>query len=87
MDTDAANSGLFSATGDTSTIKNLKLKNSYFKGPNVVGSIAGKPNGTFKNIYSDAIVEGTGDIATAMKEAEDLTKKEWLNDYNSNLKK
>lgn len=34
-----------------------------------------------------AIVEGNGDIAKAMKEAEDLTKEEWLNDYNSNLKK
>ena len=34
-----------------------------------------------------AIVEGSGDIAEAMKKAEDLTKEEWLNDYNSNLKK
>ncbi len=31
------------------------------------------------------IVEGTGDITEGMLEAEELTKKEWLDDYNANL--
>ena len=33
------------------------------------------------------IIEGSGDVTQGMKEAEDLTKKEWLNDYNKNLNK
>ena len=57
MDTDAANSGLFSATGETSIIKNLKLKNSYFKSEATdLGSIAGQGRGAFDTVYSDAIV-------------------------------
>ncbi|MBQ9392759.1 MAG: hypothetical protein IJU18_02035, partial [Oscillospiraceae bacterium] len=48
--------GLFGATKDA-TVKNLKLKNSYIASTDQwVGSIVGRGNGTFTNIYSDATV-------------------------------
>ena len=34
-----------------------------------------------------AIVTGTDSIEKGLQEAEDLTKNEWLNDYNANLNK
>ena len=54
-------SGLFTETSFKSTVKNLRLENSYIKGNgNFVGSIAGRGNGTFDTIYTNAIVESTG---------------------------
>ena len=51
-------SGLFGAV-QGATIKDLKLKNSYFNSPEQwIGSIVGRGYGTFTNIYSDAIVKG-----------------------------
>lgn len=55
--------GLFTETKDGAVVKNFSLKNSYICANLVVGSIAGKPRGTFENIYSDAIVESTGQFA------------------------
>ena len=57
--------GLFSATAAGSTVKNLRLTNSYFKstvtgGQSEFGSIVGDAIGTFSNIYSNAIVVGSG---------------------------
>lgn len=40
---------------------------------------------TYISAKLPAIVEGIGDIEAGMKEAESLTKKEWLDDYNKNL--
>ena len=49
--------GLFGATAGEATIKNLRLENSYVYGAGYfVGSIAGRGNGTFKSVYSDATV-------------------------------
>ena len=57
--------GLFSATAAGSTVKNLRLTNSYFKstvtgGQSEFGSIVGDAIGTFSNIYSNAIIVGSG---------------------------
>ena len=56
--------GLFSQTGTASTVKNLKIKNSYMEststGMALLGSVAGRGNGTFDTIYSDAILASTG---------------------------
>ena len=57
--------GLFSATAEGSTVKNLRLTNSYFKstvtgGQSEFGSIVGDAIGTFTNIYSNAIIVGSG---------------------------
>ena len=50
--------GLFYWTGESTTIKNLRLENSYIYSANHnVGSIAGYGGGTYDNIYSNAIVE------------------------------
>ena len=60
-------SGLFAATGSTATVKNLKLKNSYFKstfaGYSYFGSVVGSGQGTIDSVYSDAIVAVNGDAA------------------------
>ena len=59
--TDIRYNGLFAGTASTATIKNLKLKNSYFKstfdGYAYFGSVVGEGKGTFDTIYSSAIVE------------------------------
>ena len=62
--------GLFRATAKDSTVKNLRIENSYFEctGKNIkdeyvsslVGSVAGRAKGTFDTIYSNAIVKGVG---------------------------
>ena len=56
--------GLFSQTGTTSTVKNLKITNSYMEststGMALLGSFAGRGNGTFDTIYSDAILASCG---------------------------
>jgi len=60
VNTTVANSGLFGATGTNSVIRNLKIKNSYFKSTSSdLGSIAGQGRGEFNSIYSEAIVEGS----------------------------
>jgi len=49
--------GLFGATTGDASIKNLRLENSYIYGAGYfVGSIAGRGNGTFESVYSDATV-------------------------------
>lgn len=55
--TDESYVGLFSATGNTATVKNLKLEDSYIKTSGTdCGSIAGRGNGNFETIYSNATV-------------------------------
>lgn len=51
--------GLFATTEVGSTVKNLRLKNSYFEqvGTGYVGSVIGDCRGTVNNVYSDAIVK------------------------------
>ena len=53
--------GLFGYAQANSSIRNLKLTDSYFSSANTrTGSIAGRVNtGTLSNVYSNAIVEGT----------------------------
>ena len=52
--------GLFAATANTATVKNLKLTNSYFTSESYgLGSIAGRGEGIFDTVYSDAIVDGS----------------------------
>ena len=63
-DSELQYTGLFGRTAPESTVKNLRLVNSYFndsvsKHP-LIGSIAGRGNGTFDTIYSDAIISCTG---------------------------
>lgn len=48
--------GLFGRVHPNGTVCDLKLENSYFDGVSQVGSIAGRGDGTFSNVYSDAIV-------------------------------
>ena len=60
LNADVTNSGLFSVTGHTSTVKNLKLTNSYFTSTEAaLGSVAGQGRGLFDTVYSDAIVTGS----------------------------
>lgn len=64
LKTDTMYSGLFGATTDEATIKNLRLINSYFETSAMsFGSIAGRGRGTFDTIYSNAIVvSSTGNV-------------------------
>ena len=62
---DGKNVGLFSETTAESVVKNLSIKNTYFAnmestGLVHIGSVAGQGGGTFDTIYSDAILESTG---------------------------
>ena len=51
--------GLFSAVGESGTVKNLILTNSYFTSSVAdLGSIVGIVRGTVDTIYTDAIVKG-----------------------------
>lgn len=60
LKTDEQYSGLFSVTSEKAVVKNFSLKNSYFESShNSFGSIAGRGQGTFDTIYSDAIVVGS----------------------------
>lgn len=56
--------GLFGATGDTSNVKNLEIKTSYFETTNTantwVGSVAGVGYGTFEKIKSSATMVCNG---------------------------
>jgi len=57
--------GLFANTKMSSTIKNVKVLNSYFEveGLGAVGSIVSNGSGTFEQLYSDAIVTTDGQNA------------------------
>lgn len=53
--------GMFGGTVASAVIRNFSLRNSYFKSTKGrIGSIAGRGIGTFDTIYSDAIIEATG---------------------------
>ena len=55
--------GLFKNTVSGSTIKNLKLVNSYINSnKNIVGSIVGSCGGNLTNVYSSATIETTNDF-------------------------
>lgn len=58
--------GLFKETTLMSTVKNFRLTNSYYCNTTtdnaIMGSIAGRGNGTYENIYSDAIILSHGNI-------------------------
>jgi len=60
LKTELQGRGLFGTTTPTTVIKNLRLTNSYFEGihkkATQIGSIAGKGQGTFDTLYSDAII-------------------------------
>ena len=65
LKTDQAYSGLFSTTTKESTVKNLKLTNSYFESTikedmAAHGSVAGQMGGILDTVYSDSIVVGYG---------------------------
>lgn len=52
------NAALFAQTGETATVKNLYLKDSFFTATTArVASVAGTGAGKFYNIYSNAVVE------------------------------
>jgi len=50
--------GLFTGTTETTVIKNLSIKNSYFRGNSSkgTGALVGTGAGTFKGIYTEAII-------------------------------
>lgn len=50
--------GLFAKTAETAVVQNFKLRNTYFEtnAEYGLGAVASRGNGTFKNIYSDAIL-------------------------------
>ncbi|MBQ8804036.1 MAG: hypothetical protein IJZ53_10400 [Tyzzerella sp.] len=54
--------GLFTDTKKSSVIRDFQLVNSYFKNGNDkgTGSIIGFGGGTLESVYSDAIIEGSG---------------------------
>ena len=51
--------GLFGYAAHGSLIKNTKLVNSCIRGTAYVGSFAGKSQGSFENLYSNAYIEST----------------------------
>ncbi|MBQ9393528.1 MAG: hypothetical protein IJU18_06020 [Oscillospiraceae bacterium] len=56
------NLGLFSDTGTSCVVKDLKILNSYFRvnGNFAIGSVSAGGSGTFSGIYSNAIMESNG---------------------------
>ena len=56
MNTTSNIAGLFGVVSGA-TVENVKLVNSYMEAKNNAGSIAGKGNGTFTSIYSDATIK------------------------------
>ena len=65
LKTDEKYSGLFAKTTNESTIKNLRLTNSYFENTieeefAAFGSVVGQMGGVLNTVYSDAIVVGKG---------------------------
>ena len=79
VNTSTTNAGMFAVTANTSTVKNLKLVNSYFysDADNArLGSVVGNLGGTLDTVYSSAIVEGTMDqIGGLVGVSNDLTNK------------
>jgi len=67
LDTVESYSGLFGKIGEHGSIKNFKLKDSYFlntgTSSNVIGSVAGELAGTMENVYSNATVISHGNMA------------------------
>lgn len=55
--------GLFGVTNTSCQIQDIHLKESYFSAKKQLGSIAGRGNGTFSNIYSNATVVSTEGIS------------------------
>ena len=53
--------GLFKQVNANGSVYNLKLVNSYIRGTYCVGTIAGHGGGNLSRIYSNAIVENTGE--------------------------
>ena len=51
--------GLFGVMAQGSTVKNLRLTNSYIKGGTMVGSIVGRSLGNVDSVYSNATVVST----------------------------
>ena len=65
LKTDKTYAGFFSKTTKESTVKNFKIKNSYFENTikdkmAAFGSVAGQMGGVLDTVYSDAIVVGSG---------------------------
>lgn len=56
--------GLFGKTALGSTVKNLRVENSYFcdftNANSLIGGVAGRGEGSFENIYCNAIIETSG---------------------------
>ena len=64
VDSDEMGVGLFRSTETGSTIKNLKIKNSYFKTSEAfAGSVVGACGGNLQNVYSSAKVVSTADYS------------------------
>ena len=62
---DGKNTGLFGETTTKSVVKNIRIENSYFANKTAtvavnIGGVAGKGGGTFDTIYSEVIIETTG---------------------------
>jgi len=53
--------GVFKQVNANGSVRDLKLVNSYIRGTYCVGAIAGHGGGSLSLIYTDAIVENTGD--------------------------
>lgn len=62
---DSSYIGLFGVIADGSVVKDLRITDSYFYSSNtgnaMIGSVAGECRGTIDSVYSEAIVESTGD--------------------------
>ena len=60
--TDNYNSGLFMYIQELATVENLGIKDSYFKGKDDVGAVAGRNEGVVKNCYNEGTVVGYGTV-------------------------
>jgi len=54
--------GLFGYIGNSGFVKNVGVKDSYFKGKQLIGGVCGENEGALSNCYSIANVSGTYDI-------------------------
>lgn len=68
MDNNTYGTGFFRSTASGSTIKNLKIENSYFRAKTndnyaYVGSVVANCAGNLQNIYSNAVVNSAGHYA------------------------
>ena len=63
MNTDEKYTGFFSGTADEAVVKNFRLTNSYFYSTqDELGSIVGNGRGKFDSLYSNAILESSGNV-------------------------